>query len=254
MKPLLIFGLRGTLVERLHVRNIPQGMPDPHLNVGLTRVWLRHEMLQTLLSLQSVCHLAIWSSTTTRNTKALTDAVFQNSEVWKTNFPDRFGTPPPPGVPAESPLPSADNSVEGGRFSRRKASDSIEVNQPVFQSPVKFEFIWSREHTNPDEFRRGNAIIRDDAFATVKDLSRVFEAFPNVATPSNTILIDDTPSKAKKNAGNFLWVDSCQDLGISDKVGMRRLLKFVEKEILEANIKDVRDVLPYRIRSSTNTD
>lgn len=262
MKPLLIFGLRGTLVERLHVRNIPSGMPEPNLNVGLTRVWLRHDVLRILLALQSKCHLAIWSSTTARNTKALIDAVFNNEEVWKKNLPEEFnstksgaaaGGEQGAGTTSPSNSMKPPQATEKGRFSRRKsageeASSSIlPVANPAFVSPVKFEFIWTREHTAPDEFRRSNAIIREDAHATVKDLSRVYAAFPELATPRNTVLIDDTPSKAKSNAANFLWADSCQDLGITDKMGMHGLLKFVEEELIPAN--DVRQILPRRIRS-----
>lgn len=261
MKPFLIFGLRGTLVERLHVRNIPNGMPEPHLNVGLTRVWLRHDMLETLLALQSTCHLAIWSSTTARNTKALTDAVFHNEGVWKKMLPEKFGSSSSTsaaGTAAAATATAATNSETGsaagekgsGRFSRRKVvaeEPTVAPVNPTFVSPVKFEFIWTREHTIPDEFRRTNAIIRDDAHATIKDLSRVYAAFPGLATPANTILIDDTPSKAKLDAANFLWVDSCQDLGIADKVGMKRLLSFINTELTPG--RDVRSILPQRIRS-----
>eukprot|EP00796_Vickermania_ingenoplastis_P009031 gene9031-6332_t len=252
MKPFLVFGLRGTLVERLHVRNMPQGMPDPHLTVGLTRVWLRHDVLPTLLALQSKCHLAIWSSTTARNTKALTEAVFDNEAVWKKALPDRFGAGAASAAAAEAnaaPAEQQNGGVRGGRFSRRKPGEGADaaVSAVAFTCPVKFEFTWTREHTIPDEFRRSNAIIREDSHATVKDLSRVYAAYPGIATPQNTVLIDDTPSKAKHNAANFLWMDSCQDLGISDQLGMKRLLEFVDTELLSA--KDVREVLPRRIRS-----
>lgn len=263
MKPFLIFGLRGTLVERLHVRNIPTGMPEPHLNVGLTRVWLRHDVLSVLLALQTKCHLAIWSSTTARNTKALIDGVFNNEEVWKKNFPEKFGSNQnleraarDTAAAAAATLPEnakSSQGIEKGRFSRRKSaaeeasSPLLPVTNPSFVSPIKFEFIWTREHTAPDEFRRSNAVIREDSHATIKDLNRVYAAFPDIATPQNTILIDDTPSKAKNSAANFLWVDSCQDLGVTDRVGMRRLLEFVEKDL--STTKDVRCLLPQRIRN-----
>lgn len=253
-------------MERLHVRNIPSGMPEPNLNVGLTRVWLRHDVLRVLFALQSKCHLAIWSSTTARNTKALIDAVFNNEEVWKKNMPEQFSSAEigtgtgkgelPVVATAPSEVEKPPQGAEKGRFSRRKSAEEVSSSMltaanPLFVSPVKFQFIWTREHTTPDEFRRSNAIIREDAHATIKDLKKVFAAFPELATPQNTILIDDTPSKAKSNAANFLWADSCQDLGITDKVVMRRLLEFVENELIIT--KDIRQILPRRIRSEHPT-
>lgn len=244
VRPFLIFGLRGTLVERLHVRSIPVGMPDPDLTVGLTRVWLRPHMFSTLLELQKHCDLAIWSSTTSRNTLALMDSVFMNEAVWRKAAPEHFADNKKGGTAT----PAAAAAPEKGRFSRRVKGGGEEEATATgpFVSPLDFKFVWTREHTMPDEFRRTNAVIREDMHATVKDLTRVFVEFPGLATPQNTILIDDTPSKAKHDAANFMWMDSCEDLGIQDEVGMKRLLDRIKNDVLPAS--DVRKVLPFRVR------
>ncbi|CCW64273.1 unnamed protein product [Phytomonas sp. EM1] len=250
MKPLLIFGLRGTLVERLHARNVPSGMPAPDLTVGLAKVWLRPHLLSTLLALQEHCRLAVWSSTTARNTRPLMSAVF-----------NAYATDADPGIvtgsrvakqlKAQSSEAAPGSTETVSRFRKRggKASSGFQtddVSASLEQSP-KFEFIWSREHTSVDDFRRRNAVVNDDAYATVKDLSRVFQQFQEIAQPSNTVLIDDTPSKGKLHADNFLWLDTCEGLGIQDQQGMRQLHTFVMEKLLPA--KDVRELLPARIRT-----
>lgn len=244
MKPLLIFGLRGTLLERLHVRNVPAGLPPPDLTVGLMQVWLRPEMMSTLLALQQHCHLAIWSSTTSRNTAPLIEAVFNSPKFYPAASASATTGGQAPGA-ATAP---AESSGEGARFKKRRRLVEPEEAAPSHGSDVRcnFEFVWSREQTSVDEFRRMNASVREDAHATLKDLTRVFAQFPHIAQPHNTILIDDTPSKAKDCADNFLWLDTCEGVRVMDREGMPRLLDFVQSEVLKE--KDVRDLLPHRIR------
>ncbi|RNE97177.1 hypothetical protein TraAM80_09449 [Trypanosoma rangeli] len=194
MRPLLVFGLRGTLLERIHASRMPPGMPDGAITVGMSRVWLRPGALESLQALQEHCTLAIWSSTTARNTAPVMEAVFQTHS----------GSP-----------------------------------------KVQFAFVWSREHTTSDDFRRTNAASRDDQHATVKDLREVFHRFPDIATPQNTVLIDDTPSKGKHNAANFLWLETCEELKIENAQVMPALRRFVEQTLLAE--KDVRRLLPVRI-------
>ncbi|KAG8346951.1 putative NLI interacting factor like phosphatase [Trypanosoma vivax] len=191
MKPLLIFGLRGTLLERIHSSRVPAGMPGGAITVGMSRVWLRPGVIETLTALQQHCTLAIWSSTTARNTSPIIEAVFCQ------------------------------------------------------QAKLNFAFVWSREHTTADDFRRMSATSRDDQHATVKDLREVYRRFPSIATPTNTVLIDDTPSKGKLNAGNFLWLETCEELKIEDPNVMPALRCFVEEQLLPQ--KDVRRLLPVRI-------
>ncbi|RNF22362.1 uncharacterized protein Tco025E_03252 [Trypanosoma conorhini] len=195
MRPLLVFGLRGTLLERIHASRVPPGMPDGAVTVGMSRVWLRPGALETLQALQEHCTLAVWSSTTARNTAPVMEAVFQ---------------------------------LQGGA------------------PKVRFAFVWSREHTTSDEFRRTNAASREDQHATVKDLREVFRRFPDIATPQNTVLIDDTPSKGKQNAANFLWLETCEELKIENAQVMPALRRFVEQTLL-AEKEDVRRLLPVRI-------
>lgn len=249
MKPLLIFGLRGTLVERIHVRKMPAGMPQPDLTVGLSKVWLRPEMLATLLALQEHCNLALWSSTTLRNTTPLVEAVFSTQKFFETFG---AGNSEEGAVGGEAAaVPVAEEAAAAGerrRFSKRRDDGQASSVGGPFKSPINFQFVWSREHTKADDFRRRNAIIDDDAHATVKDLEAVFRQFPAIAQPHNTILIDDTPSKTKQNADSFLWLDSCEGLRVQDSKGMADLRRFVLEEVCKA--KDVRDLLPHRIRSS----
>lgn len=225
-------------MERIHPRNVPAGMPAPDLTVGLSKVWLRPQMMETLLALQPHCNFAIWSSTTTRNTTPLVEAVF--------NSPRHY----PAGTLPQEVTPGHHDSVvghekEAGTTGRSKRNAAA-LSPPSFGCPLKFEFVWTREHTTVDDFRRRNPVVRDDGHATVKDISKVFLSMPSIATPQNTLLIDDTPSKGKLNADNFLWLDTCEALRIKDSEGMKALRIFIEKEILGA--KDVRQVLPHRVR------
>ncbi|RHW71667.1 TFIIF-stimulated CTD phosphatase [Trypanosoma brucei equiperdum] len=193
MRPLLVFGLRGTLLERIHAIRVPSGMPGGAITVGMSRVWLRPSAMETLLALQQHCTLAVWSSTTARNTTPLMEAVFSQHA-----------------------------------------------------QKVNFAFVWSREHTTADEFRRVSATSRDDQHATVKDLREVYRRFPEIATPQNTVLIDDTPSKGKLNASNFLWLETCEELKIENPNVMPALRRFVEEHLL-AEREDVRRLLPARV-------
>ncbi|KPI83927.1 hypothetical protein ABL78_7027 [Leptomonas seymouri] len=274
-KPLLVFGLRGTLLERIHVRSVPEGMPAPDLTVGTSKIWLRQHMVEVLQALQPHCRLAIWSSTTARNTHPLVSAVFDShlqmsaaaaaASVTGTGSAVGSGfaraSAPPAAAEAasasSSPLSSSEKgSSRVGRFDKKKkagpameaAKDgSAAADAADVPTPIRFEFVWSREHTRADDFRRLNASVLDDTHATVKDLSLIFTQFPAIAQPENTVLIDDTPSKAKMHADNYLWLDSCQGFNIAETNGMRRLQEFVMQELVPA--KDVRDVLCCRIRN-----
>lgn len=201
-RPLLIFGLRGTLLERLHTARVPITMPPATHVIGMHKVWIRNKAAENLKKLSESCDLAIWSSTTTRNTLPVVEAV--------------FGQKPAPA----SQINNSENAL--------------------------FKFVWSREQTHPDDFRRSAPVDAEDENATIKDLADVFKAFPQYS-PDATVLIDDTPSKCRGNAGNFLWIsglDGDADKLIADNE-MSKLVEYVEKNLLKA--KDVRDVLPHRL-------
>ena len=184
----MIFGLRGTLLERLHLSKVPLTHPPSTIAVGMHKVWIRPGVNEAIDELHQHWDLAVWSSTTARNTMPLMDAVFG----------ERRG---------------------------------------------KFSFVWTREQTMPDEYRRTGAHDGEDENATIKDLSLVWRAFPQY-TPQRTVLIDDTTSKAKRNADNFLWMRSYCD-NLDDKKGLAELLKVVSEKLLPSS--DVRLVLPLII-------
>lgn len=201
-RPLIIFGLRGTLLERLHSARVPMAMPPPSHTIGMHKIWVRNKTIDSLKKLNENCDLAIWSSTTTRNTLPVVEAV--------------FGQKPTPAMQ----LNTSPNAL--------------------------FKFVWSREQTHPDDFRRSAPSNAEDENATVKDLDDVFKIFPQYSA-ERTILVDDTPSKCRANAGNFLWIDGLE--GDAEKLQkdeeMVKLVKYVEETLLKA--KDVRTVLPHRL-------
>ncbi|KAG5483371.1 hypothetical protein LSCM1_04919 [Leishmania martiniquensis] len=269
LKPLLVFGLRGTLVERIHVRSVPEGMPAADLTVGLVKVWLRPHLMEVLSELQEHCRISIWSSTTARNTHPLISAVFGVNTMLQadaaastarlahsvaTTTLSAEQKQEEAGISATAAAPSG--SRRGGRFDKKKRSAQLDggaegsssaaaISIPQTQR-IRLEFVWSREHTRVDDFRRLNAMVADDNHATVKDLSQVFTQFPSIARPHNTVLIDDTPSKAKMHAENYVWLDGCDKLRIRDETGLCRLRDFVMEELVRA--EDVRELLPRRIR------
>lgn len=201
-RPLIIFGLRGTLLERLHTARVPMAMPPATHTIGMHKIWVRNKTMESLKKLNETCDLAVWSSTTTRNTLPVVEAV--------------FGQKPAPA----SQLNTSPNAM--------------------------FKFVWSREQTHPDDFRRSAPADAEDENATIKDLSDVFKAFPQYSA-ERTILVDDTPSKCRGNAGNFLWIEGLD--GDADKLTkddeMAKLVAFVEEKLVKA--KDVRAILPHRL-------
>jgi hypothetical protein len=186
---LVIFGMRGTLLERIHARDIPVGMPENPIQVNLHKVWLRPNVTQILEELSEHCDLAVWSSTTARNTGPVMEAAFPS----------------------------------------RKTFD--------------FKFVWTREHTSADSFRRIGASEKEDEHATIKDVARVTATFPKYSL-DRIVLVDDTPSKARVHADNFLWLKSCRTQDILDAVPLANAKTFILNELVPA--KDVRDLLPKR--------
>lgn len=195
-RPLLIFGLRGTLLERLHTSKLPSATPNADFSVGLHKIWIRPKMMETLTELSRSCDLAIWSSTTARNTTPMMESVFDASSL-------------------------------------------------------KFRFVWTREHTTSDDFRRLMSSQHEDDYATLKDLTVVQKAFPEYGL-DRMALIDDTPSKGRLQADNFVWLPTFTvdqrlkndefEPGVNNMV---RLQQLVEGQLLPAT--DFRKVLPARL-------
>ncbi|CUE71173.1 Hypothetical protein, putative [Bodo saltans] len=218
-RPLLIFGLRGTLIERLHTSKLPSDITvNPQHTFGLHKVWVRPHALETLVALSEVCDVALWSSTTAKNTHPIVQGVFGHTAQ---------------GAAAAAASSSSSNSG----FSSSGFSTPPAVSIP-------FKFVWTREHTSTDDFRRLLSSQHDDDHATIKDLQLVKKSFPDVLL-ERTILVDDTPSKSRLQAGNLLWLESFGEKNFASDDGMLKLKEFVMKEILPA--PDVRLVLPRRL-------
>jgi hypothetical protein len=109
---------------------------------------------------------------------------------------------------------------------------------------IPFKFVWTREHTSSDDFRRLLSSQHEDDHATLKDLDLIKTSFPDILL-ERTVLVDDTPSKSRLQAGNLLWLESFGEKNFASDDGMLKLKEFVIKEILPA--PDVRMVLPRRL-------
>lgn len=192
-KTLIVFGMRGTLLERIHSARVSPAMPPSTHTVGMHKIWARNGLNNALskLTQELNCDIAVWSSTTTRNT--------------------------------------------------------IPVVQAVFGQKHPFKFVWTREQTIPDDFRRSVPFDAEDENATIKDLAEVWKQYPEYS-PEHTIVVDDTPSKLRGAAENFVWLEGLGD-GDAEKVKsdthLTKFVEFVEKQIVTS--KDVRQILPLRL-------
>ena len=127
-----------------------------------------------------------------------------------------------------------------------------------------FSFIWSRDHTKPDNYRRQTSLGDSETeFATLKDLNMIWNYRLGVTDehrtkfgadfnfgPKNTVVVDDEPSKTRAHADNLLWIPqySVEDnlAGTVDpSLGFDQALELLLGELSE--IDDVRDVLPKKI-------
>ena len=78
-RPLLIFGLRGTLLERLSIQETTNAIPRrPSFTFSKYNVWLRPGIVHTLEVLSESVDLAIWSATPHRNTAPLVSMAFSH--------------------------------------------------------------------------------------------------------------------------------------------------------------------------------
>eukprot|EP01012_Entosiphon_sulcatum_P034687 TRINITY_DN4403_c0_g1_i1.p1 TRINITY_DN4403_c0_g1~~TRINITY_DN4403_c0_g1_i1.p1 ORF type:complete len:325 (+),score=43.63 TRINITY_DN4403_c0_g1_i1:39-977(+) len=102
-------------------------------------------------------------------------------------------------------------------------------------------FVWTRDDTTPDNERRQNARCKDDHYATVKDLSKVWRAFPD-HTAATTALIDDTTSKARLQPRNHIFMPGWE--GGRQDSALRRLQEFCAMLL---RLTDIRDLLPHHV-------
>ena len=83
---LVIFGLRGTLLERLNIQETTSAIPRrPSLTFAKYNAWLRPGCTDLLAKLTEVCDVAIWSATPHRNTAPLVSMAFPSIDfkfVW----------------------------------------------------------------------------------------------------------------------------------------------------------------------------
>lgn len=193
---LVVFGLRGTMLERLHKSKVPATMPLPTTSIGMHQVWLRPQLIPTLRELSAHCDFGIWSSATKRNTDPLVKLV----------------------------LPAAEG--------------------------LKFKFVWSRENTLPDDFRRSVVIDPSDEWSTIKDITALTSEFPDV-DPARTVFVDDTPSKLRTSAANCLWIDTCEGEKIEEPTALLRMRDFILDELVPA--RDVRTILPRKVAAAAKT-
>ena len=73
---LVVFGLLGTLIERMHFSISTEGAPPPTTVLGPQRLWVRPQAVAVLQRLSKTCDLAVWSSSTRRNTFSVLHAAF----------------------------------------------------------------------------------------------------------------------------------------------------------------------------------
>jgi hypothetical protein len=217
-RPRSVFGLRGTLLERLHASKLPTNAAiAPQHSFGLHKVWLRPHALETLVALSEQCDLALWSSTTARNTNTMVQEIF--------------------GYPSPSASPSSSTKSTDAMASLNPKSSGAPTSIP-------FKFVWTREHTSSDDFRRLLSSQNEDEFATLKDLNMVVSSFPDVSM-DRVVLVDDTPSKSRLQAGNLIWLEGYGEHNLEHDDGLIRLQQFILKDIVPA--PDVRNVLPKRL-------
>jgi hypothetical protein len=111
---------------------------------------------------------------------------------------------------------------------------------------VQMKFVWSRENTVADDFRRSIIVDPDDEFATIKDAKLVWRHYPQY-TPQRTVLIDDTPSKVRRTMDNFLWLSTFGEAEVAagGDDELQRMRDFILTKLV--NAPDVRDILPHRL-------
>jgi len=84
-RPLVIFGLKGTLIDRVHTSAAATITAEATCHVGNFRVWTRPHMMDLLRWTATKADVAIWSSATKRNTAPFVEAALAGVEprfVW----------------------------------------------------------------------------------------------------------------------------------------------------------------------------
>ena len=73
-RPLVVFGLKGTLIDRVHTSGSSAVAAEPSCHVGNFRVWVRPGAHDVLSWTSQHADIAIWSSATKRNTTQFAEA------------------------------------------------------------------------------------------------------------------------------------------------------------------------------------
>ena len=149
-------------------------------------------------------------------------------------------------------LVAAGHSV--GVWSATTMKNTEPMLQAVFGDfKSTFKFVWSRDHTVPDTYRRQASLGDSESdHATLKDISHLWDysvAGPGFG-PTNPVVVDDEPSKARRHADNFLWLPtySVEDTAAAEldpSLGFDDAVEFLLGRL--SAVDDVRTVLPERV-------
>lgn len=144
------------------------------------------------------------------------------------------------------------------------SSTTMRNTDPIINSifsDYKFAFVWSRDHTSPDLFRRQASLGDSDSdFATLKDVALLWRyrvASPDGAFgPKNTVVVDDEPCKSRRFADNLLWipafnVEDVAAAAVDESLGFNKAMSFIMGELSETD--DVRKLLPERVMVTAPT-
>lgn len=124
-----------------------------------------------------------------------------------------------------------------------------------------FSFIWARDHTKPDVYRRQNSLgDTESEHSTIKDIQLLWDYKLGIREgqtpkdvsfgPHNTVIVDDEPSKTRGHSDNLLWIPqfTVEDPVAStmdESLGFNETISFLLGELSE--VQDVREVLPKKI-------
>lgn len=181
---LLVFGLRGTLLERLHHSNAMHMPLANRVTMGHSVMWLRKDVTPVLQRLSKTCDIAIYSSTTRKNVLTCTNVAFG---------PEASGS----GC-GHVPLSFI--------WSREQT-----MGDDFVRSGVQ---IHSDQKNKDDRHTVATANGSSKAeleHATLLDLNLVWKAFGETKgyLPSRTVLLDDNMIKCRGFADHFVCVPSC---------------------------------------------
>jgi hypothetical protein len=128
------------------------------------------------------------------------------------------------------------------------------------ESKKMFSFVWARDHTKPDIYRRQNSLGDSESeHSTIKDIQLLWDYKLGVKEgtgdtvsfgPHNTVIVDDEPSKTRGHSDNLLWIPqfTVEDPVAStmdETLGFNETTSFLLNEL--STVEDVREILPKKI-------